>query len=205
VLVSGCGSAGASADNSPPLPHVSQVAVARNQAAQMVLTTGDLLGYTMRSDSPETFSDQLPPKRMPHYGKIKRMVRASWLASEHSIVISADGTVQLFSDANIFRSAVAAKRIWQLQGVRVPGTRERRYPAPADAPNGARLDYVNDGRRAGFELSWPQGRVVGLTIVFAHPTDRFSRAASRRIGSFLATAAQAQAQRIDHVLAGAGT
>jgi hypothetical protein len=202
VLVSGCGLGGSSADGSPTVPHVSEMAVARNQAAQMVLTTGDLLGYTMRSDGAENFTDQLPPKRIPHYGAIKRMVRASWLASEHSIVISADGRLQLFSDANIFRSAVAAKRIWKLERVPVPGTRDRHFPAPADAPNRARLDYVNDGHRAGFELSWPQGRVIGLTIVFAHPTDRFDQVAVRRIASFLATAARAQSARIDNALAG---
>lgn len=171
----------------------------------MVLTTGDLMGYTMRSDNPETLGQQLPPRRTPRYGEIARMVRANWLASEHSIVISPDGKVQLLSDANIFRSAVAARRIWTLEGVRPPGTRERHYPAPAEAPNGARLDYVNDGHYAGFELSWPQGRVIGFTAVYARPADRFSRAASARIGAFLATAAQAQAQRIDHVLSGAGT
>jgi hypothetical protein len=205
VLAPACGSAASSAHDAPPVPQVSQVAVARNQAAQMVLTTGDLMGYTMRSDSPETLSEQLPSRRTPHYGQIERMVRANWLASEHSIVISPNGKVQLFSDANIFRSAVAARRIWKLEGVRVPGTRERRYPAPAEAPNGARLDYMNDGHHAGFELSWPQGRVIGFTIVYARPADRFSRTAAARVGAFLATAAQAQAQRIDHVLSGAGT
>src|SRR4029077_14755163 len=42
VLVYGCGLGGSSADGSPTVPHVSEISVARNQAAQMVLTTGYL-------------------------------------------------------------------------------------------------------------------------------------------------------------------
>lgn len=133
----------------------------------MVLTTGDLLGYTMLNDA-ETFN-------------------------------------ALLSDAKIFRSAVAARRVWKLEHASVPGTRNRHYSPPAGAPDGARFDYLNNGHRAGFELSWPQGRVIGRIVLPERPMDRFSPAARGRIASFLATAAQAQAQRIDHVLAGTGT
>jgi len=110
-----CGSGTNSTATQPAAPKLSPVKVARDQVTNMVLNTGDLPGFTLQSDGPETLKDQLPPKGMPHFAATTGTVRANWLASEHSIVISADGRVPLISDANLFKSVPAAMRIWQLE------------------------------------------------------------------------------------------
>ena len=112
-------------------------------------------------------------------------MKASWLASEHSDMVSADGRVQLLSDANLFRSEGAMRQVWKLDRTPIPGVRVKHYPPPAGSPAGARLLYSNDGTHAGFVLSWPQGRVIGLTLLFAHPTDTFTSVGIRRISSLL--------------------
>lgn len=162
----------------------------------MVLGDGDLSGYSLHSTGRETLKDQLPPKRTRGYAGIVRAVKASWLASEHSDMISTDGRVQLFSDANLFRSEAAMRRIWKLESIRTPGVHVKTYRRPIGSPAGSRLIYSNDGTHAGFELLWPQGRVIGVTLLFAHPTDRFTAAGVRTIATLLSTAATVQAQRI---------
>lgn len=171
----------------------------------MVLTDGDLPGYSLNSTGSETLKDQLPPRRTPGYARIVRAVKASWLASEHSVVVSSDGRTQLFSDANLFRSESAMRQMWKLDATRIPGIRVKLYRPPAGSPAGSRLLYSNDGTHAGFELQWPQGRVIGLTLLFARPTDKFTPVGIRRISSLLSTAAAAQARRIANVEADAYT
>jgi hypothetical protein len=85
--------------------------------------------YSLRSDGAETLQDQLPSKGTRHYAVLRRLVGMSWIASEHSDVISADGRVQLLSDANLFKSAPAAQRIWKLEQTPPAGTHVRRLPA----------------------------------------------------------------------------
>jgi hypothetical protein len=202
LLCAGCGS-GSTGSASQPAPHLSAVALARDQVTNMVLTDGDLPGFSLHSTGAETLADQLPPKRTPRYGLMKRAVSASWLASEHSDVISADGRVQLISDANLFRSAGAAHHVWRLEQTPIPGTVFRRLRVPAGAPSGALFAYEREGTHAGFEIGWQQGRVIAYTILFAHPTDRFTAVGMRRIGTLLANAATAESRRIDGDAAGA--
>ncbi len=205
VLAGGCGGAGSTSPVTQPAPKLSATEIAQDQVVKMVLGAGDLPGYSLNSTGAETFKDQLPPKRTPGYGRIVRVVKASWLASEHSVVVSADGRVELFSDANLFRSGAAMRQVWRLFRIRPAGTRVKHYRPPAGSPAGARLVYSNDGTHAGFELSWPQGRVIGLTLLFAHPTDKFTPLGIRRISALLSAAAKAQARRIASVEAGGST
>jgi hypothetical protein len=203
MLAGGCG--GGTGSGSPatqPAPKLSATDLAQDQVAKMVLSGGDLPGYSLHSTGAETFKDQLPPKRTPGYARIVRAVKASWLASEHSDMISADGRVQLLSDANLFRSEGAMRQMWKLDRTPIPGVHVKHYRPPAGSPAGARLLYSNDGTHAGFVLSWPQGRVIGLTLLFAHPTDTFTSVGVRRISSLLSAAARAQARRIADVEAG---
>ena len=195
VFAAGCGSS-SSTPPSQPAPKVSAGQLAQDQVIKMVLADGDLSGFSVHSTGVETLKDQLPPRRTPGYAAIVRTVKASWLASEHSDMISADGQVQLLSDANLFRSEAAMRRIWHLERIRVPGVRVKEYRPPAGSPAGSRLVYSNDGSHAGFQFSWPQGRVIGVTLLFARPTDRFTPLGIRRISTLLATAATAQARRI---------
>lgn len=201
AVAAGCGSS-SSTPPSQPAPKVSAALLAQDQVIKMVLADGDLSGFSVHSTGGETLKDQLPPKRTPGYAAIVRTVKASWVASEHSDMISSDGQVQLLSDANLFRSAAATRRIWKLERIRIPGVRVKEYRPPAGSPVGSRLVYSNDGSHAGFELSWPQGRVIGVTLLFARPTDRFTPLGIRRISTLLSTAATAQARRIADTEAG---
>jgi hypothetical protein len=200
TLAAGCGSGSNGSATQPP-PHLSAVTAARDQVTDMVLTDGDLPGFSLRSTGPETLQDQLPPKRTPRYALMKRVVSASWLASEHSDVISSDGKVQLVSDANLFRSAAAAQQVWKLEQTPLPGTVFRRLRVPAGAPHGALFVYEREGPHAAFEIGWPQGRVIAYTILFAQATDRFSAAGMSRIATLLRNAATAESRRIDHAAA----
>ena len=197
-LAAGCG-AGSSSSSAQPGPKVSATQMAQDEVSQMVLSDGDLPGYSLNSTGSETLQDQLPPRRTPGYKKIVRTFKASWLASEHSIVVGADGNVAFISSANLFRSKSAMRQVWKIEAIKIPGVRRKRYPAPAGAPPGSRLVYSNDGTHANFQLTWPQGRVIGVTFIGARPSDRFGKLAMSRISSFLAMAASAQARRIGDV------
>jgi hypothetical protein len=143
----------------------------------------------------------LPPKRTPRYALIKRVVSANWLASEHSDVISSDGKVQLLSDANLFKSAAAVRKVWKLEQTPIPGTVFRKLHVPAGAPNAALFVYVRQGTHAAFQIGWPQGRAIGYTILFAHGSDKFTAVGIQRIATLLANAANAQSQRVDDAAA----
>jgi hypothetical protein len=199
ALSAGCGTGSSSAPETQPGPKVSATQMAQDEVSQMVLADGDLPGYSLNSSASETLQDQLPPRTTPGYKRIAKTVKAGWLASEHSIVVGADGHVAFISGANLFRSAAAMRQVWKLEGIKVPGIRTKRYPTPAGSPPGARLVYTNDGTHANFQLKWPQGRVIGVTYLGARANDRFGKLAVSRISSFLAMAASAQARRIGDV------
>jgi hypothetical protein len=198
ALAAGCGSA-SSTPATQPGPKVSATQMAQDEVTDMVLADGDLPGYSLNSTGSETLQDQLPPRRTPGYKKIVRAVKASWLASEHSIVVGADGRVAFISTANLFRSESAMRRVWRMERVKIPGIRTKSYATPAGSPPGSRLVYTNDGSRIEFRLTWPQGRVIGAALIFGRPSDKLNPLAIRRISSFLATAATAQARRIGDV------
>ena len=202
LLAAACGSS----SGSPTTPQQVQLTAAQraqDKVLAMVLNDGDIPGFALQSDGAEELKDQLPKKGTPHYAVAKRLVRANWLASEHSIVIrSADGNAAIVSDANLFKSTEAAARIWELENYANPGIRIRRLPMPAGAPVGARYAYETNGKRAGFQLVWRRGSVIAYIFIGAHPGETFSRVALTRIAGFISTAARAQDHRIASVQAG---
>jgi hypothetical protein len=198
ALAAGCGT-GSTSPATQPGPKVTATQMAQDEVSEMVLADGDLPGYSLNSTGSETLQDQLPPRRTPGYKKIARTVKASWLASEHSIVVGADGHIAFISTANLFRSESAMRRVWKMERVKVPGIRTTRYRTPAGSPPGSRLVSSNDGSRVEFRLTWPQGRVIGAALLFGRPSDRPTPLGMSRISSFLATAATAQARRIGDV------
>jgi hypothetical protein len=169
----------------------------------MVLADGDLPGYRLQSTGGETIKDQLPPAKLPQAALARKLVRANWIASEHSVLSATTGRVLIFSDANLFRSAAAAHRIWDIELHKVPGTITRFLDVPAGSPRGAVFAYERQGTHAGFQFGWRQGPVIGFTILFVPPRATFSPLGQRRIGALLAKAARAQAQRIAVVESGA--
>jgi hypothetical protein len=201
VVLGACGS-GTHTTATQAAPPLSPVSVAREQVNDMVLNTGDLPGYTLHSEGLETLKDQLPPKGFPHLAATTRIVRANWLASKHSIVISADGRVPLISDANLFKSASAAKRIWQLEQLPPPGTRLRRLPEPAGLPQGSEFFFLSDGQHGEVRVDWREGNVIAYVALGAHPNQKFTRIGMRRIATFLATAARAEFRRVQSVQGG---
>ena len=205
VVLAACGSGTNSTATQPAAPKLSPVKVARDQVTNMVLNTGDLPGFTLQSDGPETLKDQLPPKGMPHFAATTGTVRANWLASEHSIVISADGRVPVISDANLFKSVTAATRIWQLEQLPPPGTRLRRLPKPPGLPQGSEFFFLSDGQHGEVRVDWREGNVIAYVALGAHPNQKFSRIGMRRIATFLATAARAEARRVQSVQGWSGT
>jgi hypothetical protein len=198
VVLAACGS-GKTSTATQPAPRLSPVDVARDQVNNMVLNTGDLPGFTLHSEGRETLKDQLPPKGFPHLATLTRMVRANWLASEHSVVISADGRVPLLSDANLFKSVSVAKRISQLEELPPPGTRIRPLPSPRGLPPGARFFFLSDGRHGLVEMNWSEGRVVAYVALGAHPDQKFTAIGMRRIAALLAAATRAEARRVQNV------
>jgi hypothetical protein len=204
LAATACGSS-ASPAASGGKPHLSPVAIGRDKVTQMVLADGDLPGYRLQSTGSETIKDQLPPPKLPHAALARRLVRANWIASEHSVLAATGARILVLSDANLFRSAAAAHRIWDIELHKVPGTLTRFLKVPAGAPAGAVFAYERQGVRAGFQFGWRQGPVIGFAIIVVSPKTTFSPLGERRIGEFLAKAARAQAQRIAAVESGAQT
>ncbi len=132
----------------------------------MVLADGDLAGYLVQGTGSEVLQDQMPPPRAPRAALVRRLVRASWIASANStLVASAGGGPPIFSDANLFAGVPAARRILRSSSRRVPGIRTRSLPLPPGAPAGAAYDSLRKGGRTEYELSWREGPVIGLLIV----------------------------------------
>jgi hypothetical protein len=200
LLASACGSSASSASSQPQL---SSVAVVRDKVTQMVLQGGDLTGFDLQSAGDETLKDQLPPAQLPQAALAARLVRANWIASAHSLLVSADHRTIVFSDSNLFRSAAVASRLWILENGNLPGQVIRRLAVPAGAPAGARFTYVRKGAHAGFQIAWQQGPVVGFAIIFVSPKAHISRLTEQRFAGVLGRAAHAQALRIAAVESGA--
>jgi hypothetical protein len=191
VLASACGSSGSSASSAPA------VVTGQERADRMVLADGDLPGYHVQSTGAEVLADQLPPPGAPQRALVTRLVTADWVASGHStLVSSAKGAPAVFSDANLFKSAEALRRIWVLEGGRVSGIRQHDLAPPAGAPAGTRYSYRTDGTRASYQLSWPEGRVFGIVAVGVSPDAHLSARAQARITATLGRAAKAESVRI---------
>jgi hypothetical protein len=207
VLATACGSASGS-HSAPPATHParaesaperSPAQIAQGHVGEMVLAAGSLPGYTLHSRGAEKLKDQLPAKRQAHRAVITRLVTASWLASEHSFVVSPDGKLYVFSDANLFTSSGVAARIARLEQAPQPGVHMALLRRPADAPPGALLAYVRSARGSAFSLLWRQGPVIAFVRIYGHANERFTPVQEHRIGAFLAAAASAQARRIAQV------
>ena len=147
LLLAACGSS----SGSPSTPQPSRLAAtqkAQDKVLAMVPTP-----TTSRLHAAERWPGEAQrpaaKKGTPHYAVANQLVRASWLASEHSIVIrSADGHAAIVSDANLFKSEAAAARIWTLRELRGP-----RYP-DQETSNARRRPRrrevrVRDQRQAG--------------------------------------------------------
>ena len=167
----------------------------------MVLKDGDLPGFHLQDTKLETLKEQMPPKGARGYAQAKRLVAANWIASAHSVVVRDDGSVPLFTDANLFRTAAAATSIWKLETATAPpGYAVRSYPAHG-APPGARLRWITSDKRAAFQLDWRQGRVIGIVILFGHPHEKLTRVGIQRVTAFMARAATKQSSKITNLSA----
>jgi hypothetical protein len=200
LAASACGSSGSSASSASSRPQRSPAALAKDQVTRMVLQDGDLPGYSVQSTGGEPLKDQLPPPKLPQAALAGRLVRANWLASEHSVLVSANHRSILISDVNLFRAAAPVSRLWGLELAKVPGTVTRFLTVPPGAPAGAKLSYQRQGAHAGFALAWRQGPVVALEVL---PVSAKARISERRYAALLGRAAHAQALRIAAVASGA--
>jgi hypothetical protein len=204
LAATACGSSSAPAASSDQ-PHLSPVAIGQDKVSRMVLADGDLPGYRLQSTGSETLKDQFPPPKQPQAALLRRLVRANWIASEHSVLSATGANILVLSDANLLRTAAAAQRIWHIGLHKVPGFVTRFLKVPAGAPAGALFAYERHGAHAGFQVWWRQGPVIGLVIVVVSPKTTFSPLGERRIGALLAKAAHAQALRTAAVESGAQT
>lgn len=191
VLASACGSSGASSG------HVPTVVTGQQRVDRMALADGDLPGYHVQSTGAEVLADQLPPPTLPRAALVRRLVTANWIASDHSTLVASVRTAPaVFSDANLFKSASATRRILALEFARVPGVSTRYLAVPPGAPAGARYYHYRQGTRAFFELSWQEGPVLGLVLTPESPGAHLSAGALTRIADTLGRAAKAESIRI---------
>jgi hypothetical protein len=192
VLATACGSSGSAGSSSGHAAVTGQERVDR-----MVLTDGDLPGYHVRSVGAESLADQLPPPRAPQGALVTRLVETNWVASAHStLVSSAKGDPAVFSDANLFKSAAALRRIWVLEGARVPGIQRHDLAPPAGAPSGALYAYFVGAAGASYQLSWPEGPAFGIVVVQVSPHAHLSARTRAKIAMTLGQAAKAESVRI---------
>jgi hypothetical protein len=170
----------------------------------MVLADGDLAGYVVRGTGSEVLQDQMPPPRAPRAALVRRLVRASWVASANStLVASAGGRPPIFSDANLFAGVAAARRIFVLELAPVPGIESRSLPLPPGAPAGAAYTSLIKGGRTEYELSWREGPVIGLLIAQVRSGTAAPAADPPAIAATLVRAAGAQSRRIADALGAA--
>jgi hypothetical protein len=193
VLATACGSSGSAGSSSGHAAVTGQERVDR-----MVLTDGDLPGYHVQSVGAESLSDQLPPPRAPQGGLETRLITAAWVASEHSTLVATakDADPTVFSDANLFKSAPALGRIWVLERARVPGIQQHDFALPPGAPAGAHYTHIVDSGGAAYQISWIEGRVLGIVAVQVSPHAHLSARAFARIAATLGRAAKAESVRI---------
>jgi hypothetical protein len=197
AIASACASSGSAGTTHARTPSPA----AQRRVARMVLGNGELPGYIVEADGAERLAEQLAPKRMPQAALADRLIRASWLASEHSLLVTPGGArPTVFSDANLFRDAAAARRIWTLEGAPVPGLAIHRLAQPAGAPPGARYGQLRKGTRSEFEIAWVEGPVIAIDVIAVAsspaPPPRFVA----QIGAILGRAARVQEGRITRAL-----
>lgn len=191
ALATACGSSGSNSGSAPA------VATGQARVDRMVLANGDLPGYHVQSTGAEVLADQLPPPGSPQAALVTRLVTANWVASDHSTLVSAiKGAPVVFSDANLFRSPAAMRRIWVLEGAPVPGDGSHDLASPAGTPAGTRYEYVKTKTRAFYQLSWPEGPVFGILVAFVPLHSHPSALAQARIAGTLTAAAKAESIRI---------
>jgi hypothetical protein len=198
LLAAACASSGGGSTHAP--------AVRSEQArvARMVLADGDLAGYVVRATGSEVLQDQMPPPRAPRAALVRRLVRASWVASANSTLVArAGGGPPIFSDANLFAGVAAARRIFVLELAPVPGIVSRSLPLPPGAPAGAAFDSLRKGGRTEYELSWREGPVISLLIAQVRAGTVGPGADPRAIGATLVRASAAQSRRIADALGAA--
>jgi hypothetical protein len=158
----------------------------------MVLANGDLPGYHVQSAGAEALADQLPPPHAPQGALETRLITANWVASEHSTLGGSARAPVVFSDANLFKSAGALRRIWVLESAAVPGVQTQDFAPPPGAPDGANYAYVVDSGGAAYQISWREGRVLGIVAVTVPPHSRLSAGARAKIATTLGQAAKAE-------------
>jgi hypothetical protein len=198
LLAAACASSGGGATHAPSA-RSEQARVAR-----MVLADGDLAGYLVQATATEVLQDQMPPPRAPRAALVRRLVRASWIASANStLVASGGGGAPIFSDANLFAGVPAARRIFTLELARVPGIESRSLPPPPGAPAGAAYSSLRKGGRTEYELSWREGPVIGLLVAQVRAGTLGPGADPRTIAATLVRAASAQSRRIADALGAA--
>lgn len=174
---------------------------AQRRVARMVLGNGELPGYVVETAGGERLKAQLAPRRMPRAALADRLIRASWLASEHSLLITPGGSrPTIFSDANLFRDAGAAARIWALEQAPVPGIAVQRLTAPAGAPPGASYGELRRGTRSEFEIAWHEGPVIALDVIAVASSPAPPPRVVAAIGAILGRAAHTQDGRIVRAL-----
>lgn len=167
----------------------------------MVLGNGSLAGYVVESDGAERLKAQLAPRGMAHAALANRLIRAGWLASAHALLQSPGGAAPtIFSDANLFRGAPVAGRIWTLESGSVPGVTVRPLPLPPRAPPGAEYEELQKGANLEFEIAWRQGPVIGLDIVGVAASPAPPARVRAAIADTLGRAAHAQQARITRAL-----
>ena len=197
LLASACGSAASADGGSSPATSTSKPKVHLRPAQmvdRMVLHSGDLLNFVVRSKRVEALKDQLSPASDPSAAVVNRLTRTGWLASENS-VIAANPSFPLVSDVNLFRSVALTKRLWAADNRPGPG-RSYVSAAPAGSPAGAVYLTISTGKYVMFRLGWRQDRVIGQVFMFFHKGPAISPAHRAEIASLLSRAAAAESGRI---------
>jgi hypothetical protein len=197
LLACGCATSGGAGSTAQHTPSPD----AQRRVARMVLGNGELPGYIVQTGGPERLNAQLVPHAMPRAALADRLIRASWLASEHSLLVTPGGArPAVFSDANLFRSTAVAGRVWSLEQAPVPGIAVHSLPVPAGAPPGASYGELRKGTRSEFEIAWRQGPVIALDVIAVASSPAPPPSVVAGIGAILGRAAQVQQGRIARAL-----
>jgi hypothetical protein len=167
----------------------------------MVLANGSLPGYVVESDGTERLKAQLVPRGTAGATVANHLIRESWLASAHSLLVSPGGArPTVFSDANLFRSGAVVARIWPLERGASPGVSVDRLPLPNGAPPGADYAELRKGANLEFEIAWRHGPVIGLDIVGVAASPAPPLRLQADIATLLGRAAHVQDGRITRAL-----
>jgi hypothetical protein len=213
AFLAACGSASSTSRSTPAArsSHIQRAATknatAKRQVLRMILTTGDLGAFKLQSRGGETLKEQMPLKAQRGYALLTRLVKANWLASEHSVVVSGGAHIQ--SNVNLFKSSAAAGAIWDLN--RHPGRHLQAvpqwFPMPVGAPPGADFTLWRNRRArvAVFQLGWQDGATMDFERAYITFPAKFTAAQVKEVGRSLALAARAQSARIHRVVTAGST